>query len=1063
MTKFQNYSHYKLPITIKPLEYGKLIEQFDNKYIIQLNTSNVFVIVEKQNENYIKLFRKGELMFEFKDVKKSEITFVRTIQDQRYTFENNKLISTEILSVSGVITIYPLYEDTNAITLKKITPFNFNIDFIFNWIENSKDPVKAFLIWELCLGFFFFIIIIILPDLFLNIDNNLTLASVSSVNIIKLRRRQSIHNWNIMEFSISNLLFTRKLFESKLDLFWNKINEKFTNENHMYILFKVKYKGSDYATIGNLQKISKNDKVWYLNWIINNMDFKSEYYNETPIEAFVFSYGFKNEKIDSKDLLNPNINFQKYKNSNLPISVNPMDYGKLINKIILKDSIVYFLQSDNGLAITLRKFKEYNLIDFFKNGNCLITFKDEIISENKFIRIVNNKKYYFENGEQFLLTKDMKSKFISKLSTSKNFNNKFITLDIETFIKDSILIVYCISIFDGNFKKSFFLNDFKNVDELIITALKSIMLRKYNKTNVYIHNMANFDIIFLLKYLVKLGSVHPTIHNGRIISIDFTFGKDSEYKIHFRDSYLLLTASLKKLCESFKVEDAKSIFPHFFVNENNLDYKGDVPDFKFFDKVNKDEYNIYKSNFKNNWSLRNEAVKYCELDCVSLHQVIFKFTELIFDLFGRSVHHYPTLPSLAFGIFRAKFMEENLIPQVSGKIARDIRSGYTGGSVDVFIPESKPHIKIKCYDVNSLYPSQMQSQLMPVGNPTYFSGDITKINVDAFGFFYCKIIAPDDIKHPILQTHVKTHGGMRTISPIGTWEDMIFSVEMENAKKYGYKFEILWGYTFKGEYIFSDYVDFLYNFRLNYPKSDPMNYSAKLLMNSLYGRFGMDDNFTEVNIIHKDFYPDFENKFLDVILEIQDLGDYKLVTYKLDVNDIIEEESTHNVSIGIAAAITAYSRIHMSQFKNNPKIILYYTDTDSVYVDENSDIPENLINSKILGKLKLENTCSRAIFLASKLYCLEKEDNKIISKVKGLKQTNDLTFNDFKNLLYKDVFIEKSQTKWMRKLSKGHIELLDQLYTLKVTDNKRKLIFNKNGKFVSTKAYKINKDKVIID
>ena len=35
--KYQNYSHYKLPITINPLEYGKLIEQIDNKYIIQLN------------------------------------------------------------------------------------------------------------------------------------------------------------------------------------------------------------------------------------------------------------------------------------------------------------------------------------------------------------------------------------------------------------------------------------------------------------------------------------------------------------------------------------------------------------------------------------------------------------------------------------------------------------------------------------------------------------------------------------------------------------------------------------------------------------------------------------------------------------------------------------------------------------------------------------------------------------------------------------------------------------------------------------------------------------------
>jgi hypothetical protein len=143
---------------------------------------------------------------------------------------------------------------------------------------------------------------------------------------------------------------------------------------------------------------------------------------------------------------------------------------------------------------------------------------------------------------------------------------------------------------------------------------------------------------------------------------------------------------------------------------------------------------------------------------------------MIFDLFRRNVHHYPTLPSLAFGIFRSKFMKEENIPQLSDKIAEDIRQGYTGGSCDVFIPKSKPGIKVKCYDVNSLYPSQMESQLMPVGAPTYFKGDILKIDPDAFGFFYCKInkiIAPEDIMHPILQTHVKTAAGVRTVSPIG--------------------------------------------------------------------------------------------------------------------------------------------------------------------------------------------------------------------------------------------------------------------------------------------------------
>jgi hypothetical protein len=110
-------------------------------------------------------------------------------------------------------------------------------------------------------------------------------------------------------------------------------------------------------------------------------------------------------------------------------------------------------------------------------------------------------------------------------------------------------------------------------------------------------------------------------------------------------------------------------------------------------------------------------------------------------------------------------MDKENIPQLSGKIASDIREGYTGGAVDMYIPQG---IGVKCYDVNSLYPSQMQSQVMPVGNISYFEGDISLTNLDLFGFFYCKITAPDDIKHPILQTHVKINNGLRTMAPIGT-------------------------------------------------------------------------------------------------------------------------------------------------------------------------------------------------------------------------------------------------------------------------------------------------------
>ena len=118
---------------------------------------------------------------------------------------------------------------------------------------------------------------------------------------------------------------------------------------------------------------------------------------------------------------------------------------------------------------------------------------------------------------------------------------------------------------------------------------------------------------------------------------------------------------------------------------------------------------------------------------------------------------------------------------------------------------------------------------MPIGKPTFFKGDIRKIEKEAFGFFYCKIKTPEYLEHPIIQTHIKTDSGIRSIAPLGTWFDMIFSGEMDNAVNLGYKFEILWGYKFQSKNVFKKYVDFLYNLRIQYPRSHPLNLIAKLL------------------------------------------------------------------------------------------------------------------------------------------------------------------------------------------------------------------------------------------
>jgi DNA polymerase elongation subunit (family B) len=99
----------------------------------------------------------------------------------------------------------------------------------------------------------------------------------------------------------------------------------------------------------------------------------------------------------------------------------------------------------------------------------------------------------------------------------------------------------------------------------------------------------------------------------------------------------------------------------------------------------------------------------------------------------------------------------------------------------------------------------------------------------------------------------------------------------------------------------------------------------------------------------------------------------------------------------------------MSQFKNNPNFNLYYSDTDSIYIDR--PLSEHLVNSKVLGLMKLEYILVEAIFLAPKVYYLENEKGQVIYKVKGLKHEIELTKNDFEKLLVEQSILEKFQNK----------------------------------------------------
>ena len=167
------------------------------------------------------------------------------------------------------------------------------------------------------------------------------------------------------------------------------------------------------------------------------------------------------------------------------------------------------------------------------------------------------------------------------------------------------------------------MSDFISLDEMIVEFIKSFLRSKYHRHIVYIHNSSNFDLVFLLKYLVKIVDVQPVIHNGRIISLMINFGKNLEYKIQFKDSYLLLLNSLYKLTKGFGVDTLKSVFPFLFVNKDNLLYVGQKPDIKFY---NKDiDLSVYNSIPSGQWDLRAETLKYLGKDLNSLLEILCKF------------------------------------------------------------------------------------------------------------------------------------------------------------------------------------------------------------------------------------------------------------------------------------------------------------------------------------------------------------------------------------------------------------------------------------------------------
>lgn len=882
-------------------------------------------------------------------------------------------------------------------------------------------------------------------------------------------------------------------------------------ENTQYVTFQLVYKLSDntFRTLGYLIKINKDDletlKSNLLFFHLNDFDEYNEVFKETI--AIYIKYRYLNmSKVENKPLLvdvrkNKNITTHLINKVQIPSMYDTNQWGIIKYKKDKVNFTIYSIIRGNYRFEVIQTLSSRDITIFNENNNLILEFNDKFESENYFIRTIKNTHYHFKDDKIVLNIKENKNtKFISKVKQDNVINQNIITLDLETsssiINNEEVLNVISACIYDGENKLSFYLSDYNSSDDMLRYCINYLMITKYNGYKVYIHNLSRFDGIFLIKILATMNNskLIPIIKDDKMIALTLKFGK---CKITFHDSMLLLPSSLDNLSKAFNVLNKKEIFPIYWLLNNpkfNLGYIGTVPEMKYFKNITINEYNNYVLERFNKWNFRIELLNYNMIDCIALYEILITFNQLIFEKFSLNAFNYPTLPSLAFAVYRSSFINDYKIPKIGGKMLHDIRKSYTGGSTDMYIPYGE---KIWCYDINSLYPTAMKQFKYPTGKFISFNnlGNLSISELEnllnkkeLFGFIEVEVNCPEDIVHPILQIRREiSPNSPRTFSPIGSFTGWFHTEEILEAIKLGYKINIISGYLFEEAEIFNNYVDDLYRIKVEADKNkDPIwRLISKNLMNSLYGRFGMDQYLVNNTVIDKD---DIQIEKLLEKIEIEDiieLDDKLLIQYlPAGFNTYSYQENLDiNISVPIAASVTAYSRILMAKFKNNLDYTLHYTDTDSLYLSFKSNLDKENFDKQFvdplkLGYLKIENPkingeftpYERFYFLGPKFYVgiLNNEiDFGSKTKIRGLQKAYRSLIDEdkIKSLLdYNRKPIKIETMKWYKDISESKIILENRPYQLDVSMNKRCLIYKYNSadniKLIDTSSIIMKENKI---
>ena len=403
-------------------------------------------------------------------------------------------------------------------------------------------------------------------------------------------------------------------------------------------------------------------------------------------------------------------------------------------------------------------------------------------------------------------------------------------------------------------------------------------------------------------------------------------------------------------------------------------------------------------------------------------EAINKFSNFYFDKFSINIVKYPTLASLGIAVFGGTYNEKYEIKMIKGILETFIRDSYFGGNVDLFVKEKDRFVEHGFhYDVNSQFPNAMLNK-MPTGNPIFS----TNTNLDYYyGFVFAKITPPSVDKLKNLFIQYRNENG--TVNcPRDNFYRWILTDELKQSLQYGYKAEVICGIHFpehcSENELFGEYVNHFYNLKSN--TNNPLERMiAKLMLNTLYGKFGQKESESRIRLVRKDeadiLIKKYHYSYFSVLNENTVLIKYgKKINEKLSKLYLLEEKEIEEEgfkrergvqsAVQISSAISSYARMSINIYKNLDDNLLIYSDTDSLILPKK--LPDHLIGNG-LGQFKLESEFRNGIFIRKKLYCYINSKTEELEKKSSGVDSDKLTYSDYEKLAngipittFKDIF-----------------------------------------------------------